>query len=254
MTRHLPWVGPLLLLGAMCALGCGEDTGPRRTSFPVEVAGRGGQAMSNDHGYTVTLSEARIHLGPVRFFSGEPLFTRAATESWPWRVARRILGIGLAHAHPGHYQQGEALAEVLDAATFDLLATAPGPLGQASGVTGAYRSVQVAITKTADLKGHSVLVRGMASKGSHAVDFSAALDLQEEVEGVAFGAQVDGTPGRVRLEVDLSCWVERVDFSLLHRGPGAEVSIQPGSQAENALLRGVNNTSAFKLTWINDKP
>lgn len=226
--------------------GCGEEAGPARVTFEVEVQGKGSAGLANDHGYSVTLTRASLHLGPVYFYSGEPLFTRRGGEAWPWRLARAALGIGTAHAHPGHYQEGDALAEVLSTGSFDLLAAKPARLGTAAGVTGAYRSAQVNLSPAPS--GHTVEVAGSASKGSHQVTFSATLDLSEKVKGIAFGAEVGASPGLVRVEVDLARWLELVDFSKL--GGAGPVTFGKGSQADNALQRGVTNTAAFIPSWM----
>lgn len=222
---------------------CG-DSGPARTSFDVSVAGSAATSLANDYGYTVALSEATVSLGPVHFFSGEPLFTRTE-ESWPWRVVRAVLGIGVAHAHPGHYQEGDALAEVLDTRRCDLLAGSTA-LGRATGVTGLYRSAQIALG--GDGTAPAVAIRGKATGGGGSVEFVAALDISEKVTGIAVGEQqVDSKVSGVRIDVDLKQWIERVDFSQL--SGDQPVTIESGSQAYNALYRGVNNTSAFSFRW-----
>lgn len=235
---------------ALSLPACGGDDGPSRISFPVEVAGQGGVGMPNDHGYTLDLTTARLHLGPVYFYSGEPLFAGRGPEVWPWRLLRTALGVGTAHAHPGHYQEGEALAESLTSGAFDLLSGKPAPLGVAAGVSGSYRSVQVNLSPAAG--GHTVEVAGTAAKGTLKVAFSASLELTSKVKGIAFGAEVTTSPGKVRLTVDLVRWLERVDFSKL--SSSVPVTFQQGSQADNALQRGVVNTSAFIPKWIPSTP
>lgn len=236
---------PAVLLLLPVLAGCGAE-GPTRTTFPVEVQGKGSVGLPNDHGYTVDLTRARLRLGPVYFHAGEPLFTRRNSEGWPWRLLRAALGVGIAHAHPGHYQEGDALGEMLTAGTVDLLAPAPALLGTAAGVTGTYRSARVDLAPAPG--GHTVEVAGTAKKGSHQVSFSASLAVTAQVKGVAFGAEVGAAPGAVRVVVELARWLELVDFTALGSGPGA-VTFASGSQAENALQRGLVNTSAFTLAW-----
>jgi len=254
-----PLARPLALALALAApLGgaCGES-GPKRVTLPVEVAGSAAAALANEHGYTVELTAAKAHLGPIYFFSGEPLFTRRggelppAAHSAPWhrRLWRELLGGGVAHAHPGHYQEGDALGEVLQPATFDLLAADSAPLGEAAGVTGRYRSAQVTLSNGADNDGHAVVIAGTARKGDERVDFSAALDLELDVRGVAFGAEISDGAGRVRLTVDLARWIERVDFSALDGASGPVTIDAATPQADNALRRGVENTSAYLFSW-----
>lgn len=247
---------PVLLLAAATPKlwGCGGEEGPSRTSFEVRVAGSGGSSLQNDFGYRVDLTEARLHLGPIHFFSGEPLFSvRAPDEGWPARLARRLLGVRLAHAHPGHYQQGEALGEVLSHGTVDLLAAAPTRLGTAEGITGRYRSARVAYAPAADNAGHAAHLRGVAKKGGESIAFAGDLDASEEIAGIACAAEVDGgAEGKMTLSVALEQWIARIDFTQLDASAG-EVTLEPDSQAHNALTRGIHNTSAFSFTFTKER-
>ena len=237
---------PLLLLAAV---GCGES-GPSRVTFDVEVAGGATKDLANDHGYRVTVASASLHVSAVHFFSGDPLFTRR-DEGLPRRLAR--LFVSVAHAHPGHYQEGDAMAEVLQAGTIDLI----GParlLGRAAGVTGAYRSAQVTLAETTmGGKKYLAYVEGKAAKMDQEVAFSGSLSGTIKVSGISAGATVDEQVKTVRMTVDLGRWLERIDFSKLAPcSPGSTCTPQlmkPGSQAHNAFSRGVNNTSAFTFSW-----
>jgi len=226
-----------LLLVAACA-----TTGEQRTTFDVQASGRdAGSVVVNDAGWSVALDEAVMSLGPVYFFEGDPLFARRT-------IIDRLLGIRVAWAHPGHYEEGDALAQVLDQVEVDLLADAPTPLGLAEGVTGDYRSAQVGIRP---LDGRSLVVSGTASKEADTVEFTARLDLDIDVEGIAFDHDVDGSPGRVLVGVDVHRFLLMADFTDLV-GAGEPVDVPGTSQVMNALYRGVDNTSAFIFEWIEE--
>ncbi len=201
-------------------LACGDDTGRSRTTFDVDVAGVG-SASTNDHGWSVELTRAEMRLGELAFYEGEPLF------SW-----RDLVGIRSAFAHPGHYMEGDALAELLDAKDFDLLADVPVVYGTANGVTGDYNSAEVRVER--------VTIEGTATKGDRVVTFSADVALDADVVGIAFGAPVRRTSGRVELRVDLATWLARADFADAEDGV-----LVPESQPHRALLRGLVNTSSF---------
>lgn len=234
----------LLLLGA----GCGEP-GPGRVSFALEVAGGSAKELSNDHGYQVSLSRAILHISAVHFFSGDPLFTRR--PGLRQRIGQLLMGV--AHAHPGHYQEGDAMAELLSPATVDLLG-GPTSMGRAAGVAGAYRSAQVSLAEVSS-GGETYLARvgGEATRGGQKVRFTGVLTGSLKIAGVAASATVDQEVAAARMTVDLGRWVERIDFSALpHCTPGAACaaqSLKPGTQAHNALQRGVNNTSGFSFSW-----
>lgn len=220
MRRALTFA-PLVLLTAACGESSGAFTQltlDAQASLP---------STANAHGWTVTATRAEITLGPVRFYEGEPLFARASEEALRW-----LLGIREAHAHPGHYEAGAALAEWLDSRTVDLLADAPTALGVASGVTGEYRSARLDVT--------GLTLEGTAHKGEARVPFSVTVDETFEVEGIAFGAQVQATPGVVHVLTRVDTWVDRMDLADHPGGP-----LTPGTQPHTALLRGLTNTSAY---------
>jgi hypothetical protein len=216
LDRYVPL---LALCPCLVVTACGDTTTGARVELPLEVASRLPEGP-DARGFTVALDTAHLRLGPVRFFAGEPI-VRAAIE---------VL------AHPGHYVAGEALAEVLDVATVDLLAATPVVLGTARGVTGAYRSAAVTLAPI-----DTVIVAGTATRDGAGTAFAATLDIERDLEGLPAGFVVDGSPGRVRLTIDLTRWFARVDFAQ---------PLTPGTVAHNALLRGVYSADAFAFTWI----
>ena len=241
MKNHiLHLVVASLTVGALC--GCGDDSGPRRTTFPVDVVASTATGLTNDFGYTVDIQQARMRLGPITCYSGEPLFTQSEPTWRRWLA--KLWPVGTAHAHPCHYQEGQALAELTCSHEVDLLASSTR-LGTASGVTGSYRSVRVDLSKASG--NPTVTIQGKATKSNSSISFSASLSPDTAVKGVALNAEVDGRPGTLALRVDLKSWVDHVDFSKL--SGAAPVTVASGSQAENALVRGITSTSAFQFTW-----
>jgi len=232
------------LLPALLAAAC-ATTAEQRTTFEVQAGGRdAGSVVVNDAGWSVALDEAVMALGPVYFFEGDPLFARRT-------IIDRLLGIRVAWAHPGHYEEGDALAQVLDQVEVDLLEASPTPLGLAEGVTGQYRSAQVGIRplEGGSLDGGSLVVSGTATREADAVEFTARLDIDIDVEGIAFDQDVDGSPGHALIGVDVHRFLLMADFTDLV-GTGAPVDVPETSQVMNALYRGVDNTSAFIFEWI----
>lgn len=216
--------------------GCG--TGAQRRTFPVELTLQP-MAGPNERGWSVTPESLQLTVGPVRFYEGRVLLSRFD----PFL----LLG-GTAWAHPGHYIPGEALAEVLSTTTVDLLAATPTPLGTANAVTGGYGSMELTLPST---EGGAVRVRGTATHADgRSVRFEAALNLPRPIEGIRFERELAMEGGRVRITVELGRWLGRIDFATAS-APGADgVSTFPtGSQAMNALVRGVEDTSAYVVTW-----
>lgn len=230
----------------LCTLACGSDTARTRIDFAVEAG-----ALAHDGpittvgGWTVELSTAELSVAGLYFFEGEPLFARVDRRP----MHQRLLGmvIGTAYAHPGHYVEGEALADLLQPVTLDLLAP-DQRLGQANGVSGAYNSVRVVLKPAAALDNHTARIAGTATKDGVTVRFTASLNLDKAIEGVAFGADLEASGGKVHLAIDPAEWVRRIDFGTLDTTQ--EVELQEGTQPYNAFIRGVENTAAFHFTWI----
>ena len=242
---------PLLLI--LLAGACGGDTGQQRVAFEVRAAGAEGGAarFTNDYGWTVELQAAAVSLGPIYFFDGEPLISLDRLLDW-------LSPIAVAHAHPGHYVAGEAMGQLLEQHSVDLLAGPATSLAMADGVTGPYNSARVALRPSAAddalLAGRSAVVSGRATlAGEDPVDFEGSLELDLEIEGIPCGLRVDGRPGHMQIAVDLQRWFKRVDFATM---PAASVDgiqrFEEGTQAQNALIRGVDNTAAFAFAWIDE--
>ncbi|MCP3142922.1 hypothetical protein [Pyxidicoccus xibeiensis] len=249
MIRGHVLTGALALAAASTALsGCGSEA--ERRTFPVEVAATL-PTGANEKGWTVTLDSAHVSVGPVRFFEGRVLLTRRAPR-FDWYS---LIG-GTAHAHPGHYLPGDAMGEVLTTTTVDLLAGAP--LGDASAVTGEYGSLELTLatpTATTDerglLSGHAVRVTGTARNGDGgSVRFEAVADLPAPVAGVRFEKSMGMEAGRVRIAVDLGKWLGRIDFATATDLDADGIFTFPvGSQARNALVRGMEDTTTYVVTW-----
>lgn len=230
----------------LCTLACGSDTARSRINFEVTAGGLSqGGPVTTESGWTVELSTAELSVASLYFFEGEPLFARVDRRP----MHERLLGlvIGTAHAHPGHYVEGEALADLLEPVTLDLLAP-DQRLGQANGVSGAYNSVRVVLKPAATLENHTARMAGTATKDGVTVRFTAHLDLDQAIEGVAFGADLEASGGEVHLAVDPAEWVRRIDFGTLDATQVVE--LQDGTQPYNAFTRGVENTAAFHFSWI----
>jgi hypothetical protein len=245
--RHV-MTGALLAAASLTLGGCGSEA--ERRTFPVEVAATR-PTGANERGWTVTVESAHASLGPVRFFEGRVLLSRRAPR-FDWYS---LIG-GTAHAHPGHYVPGDAMGEVLTTATVDLLTGAS--LGDASAVTGEYGSMELTLqppTASTDaagvLGGHAVRVRGTArNSDGGTVRFDAVANLPKPVAGVRFEKSLGMEAGRVRITVDLSKWLGRIDFATATDVDADGIYTFPAeSQAQNALLRGVEDTTTYVVTW-----
>lgn len=242
------------VLAALLLASCG--TGEQRRTFPVEVTALP-LVGPNERGWTVELESARVAMGPVRFFEGRVLLSeRRAPRFDVWA----LLGVGTAWAHPGHYVPGDALGELLkEGVVVDLLAAEPTVLGEANAVTGSYGSMELTLPRTRfeepapgeRLAGESVRVEGTATgPEGQRLRFVGRVALERPVEGIRFEKELGEEPGRVRIAVDLGKWLGRIDFGTVEAPAEGEVAeLAAGTQAHNALTRGVEDTSAYVVTW-----
>jgi hypothetical protein len=231
----------MLMLAVL--LGCG--TGAQRRTFPVEMTLEP-MTGPNERGWAVTPESLQAAVGPLRFYEGRVLLS--CSHRAP-RLDPFVLLGGTAWAHPGHYIPGDALAEVLSTTTVDLLAATPTALGTANAVTGDYGSMELTLPPTT---GGAVRVRGTATHtDGRSVRFEVAMDLPKPIEGIRFERVLAREEGRVRITVALSKWLGRIDFATASPSGADGASTFPtGSQAMNALTRGVEDTSAYVVTWV----
>jgi hypothetical protein len=254
MTRTRLSMSIPSLLTVLGLMACGGTTA-ERVSLPVRVVGLGGVDLPSVGDTTVTLSEAKLHVGAVYFFEGEALFgavgprtpvdraVRPATRSWGELFETYVLGVSVAYAHPGHYVPGAALGELIEPATLDLLAPEPALLGTAAAVTGTYGSARLDLLPA---DGVTATLRGTARTGTTTREWSATLAVDVKLEGFAFAHEVRASGGEVTVEVDLDTWIDRVDFRELPAQGGV---IDPASRAHNALTRGVEDLAAYHFTF-----
>jgi hypothetical protein len=247
--RHPAVLAPLLgALLSLAAAHCGDDsTGRARITVDAVVRGTD-RTLTTSTGWQVTLTEARIVLGPVRWYEGAALFGRSRFE--------RLLGVSMAYAHPGHYVAGEALADITARRVVDLLRPDGTPLPQGSGVTGIAQSAAIElrpaegpIADAATLHGGTLYVRGDAAKDGRTVRFDCAPALTQVVQGIPARGDMN-TSGRWDLTIDVGAWIDRADFSMAPAPatPDGVVTLTEG-QPFNAVTRTAPAASGFRFAW-----
>jgi len=220
-------VSLLLLLTACSPL-------QERTTFPLTV-GASLPSVANEHGFEITLDEATVELGPVRFFEGEVLLS----SRWsPWSLV-----MGTAHAHPGHYVPGESMGEWLGSRTVDLLAPS-GELGVVEAVTGTFGSMELTLA--------SLTLAGVADRDDQSWPFEVSLEVTRPLEGIRASAEVTTAPTAALLTLNVARWLQRVDFSTAVEA-GGTFTFDPTTQAFNALSRAVADTGAYTVVFTRQE-
>lgn len=255
-----------VLLGSVAA-GCGDsskdETSGRRVSlrFKTQATPESGTAFVNAYGWSIQLSRALLSVGSQYFFEGEPNLT---VHSVPMSPAPRTtflrIGIREAQAHPGHYDPGAAMGEVLDPGSSDLLGGL-AELAVGSGVSGWYRSARFTFGSPATgafkdaLGDYVAVVEGSAAKNGAVLQFVAtakrdqvlATDTERPVvDGCAFGPVDVESDGVVTLKIDVRVWVDQIPFDQVNvPAVGTTAPLEPGSVPHKAFIRGLQKTDGY---------
>lgn len=267
-----------LVLGSVCLLfglhlgagavasGCGDSTTGQRIALHTKVTAgeEATKAFKNAYDWSITLSKAYLSVGELYYFDGPPV-----VASYRPRAPRGLggfLGFRTAHAHPGHYTEGDALGQMLTPTTVDILKDSELPDGD--GVTGTYRSARFEFASppagdlAADVDGHLVVVEGEAKKGAETRLFRLTADKADilnadgnpYVEGCIFEETEIPADGTVVLTLRPSVWLDQVDFEAVAESPdGKPVEIPAGDTAHKAFGRGLQKGTGFGFSYVEDK-
>lgn len=254
---------------ALCIEACGADsaTSGQRVALETRVELMpGAGSFTTAAGWDVTLTKAVVSTGAFYYFDGPPPLVRR-----PSNQARRLrqlalgtLGLRRASAHPGHYEAGNALGQMLESWSVDLLA-GPSDLPPGEGVTGTYRSARFTFTDpgagpmASELEGHAALVEGRAERAGEAPRVFRAVADRADIARSAANGSVDGcelsevevtSDGRVTVAVNPKVWLDLADFSELEPAAGdTPLEFPADSQPKIAFAQGLAQLSAYKFSY-----
>ncbi len=202
----------------MFALGCASDTGGARVTFDAEAVGTApvtaGTIAYDDAetGWHVTLTTARVALGPVYLWSGKPLNTLRTANA------------------EDQFDFGFLRGQVVDQVPVDLIASAgaPTPIGAGDGLAGEALSAELWLAPPVDSAVEWTFeVVGEATRAGTTVRFRGGLTIDEsvidetsgdtafvkrKVRAIPFEAEVaDG--GTVVVACDARRWLAGADFA-----------------------------------------
>ncbi len=275
------------ILVALCAAGCSSSSSDSSGTTGqiialktrTEVKDDLTQAKTNALGWSITISEAYLSVGPLYYFAGDPVLSQRHMDKSSLQYAWAMVSDWLvrpAHAHPGHYIAGAAMGQMLTPTTLDLLGGSVN-LADGDGVTGSTNSAKFTWQSPPQgdlapaLEGHVVLTKGVATKGATTIHFIAKADEPEvhdgddkaEVAGCAFGTtagasgvNMDGN-GTVTLTLSPSVWFDEVDFAYV--APGADAGAPTpdangvvdiaGTLAWEGFIRGVKKGTGYEFSY-----
>lgn len=250
----------LVALALAPALACDPAAGREATvSMRLAAARRDGgppTQFTTSSGWDVTLSEARVALGPVYLYENAP--ADALNEPW-WRIDRFLVPSARAHAGDQQFFGGAVLAEYVAQVAFDALSTTPLDLGTTTATVARARSCSLRLdppnaANLDALHGHHLWARGQATKDGATIEFEGGLDLaetgtQRRVDGLAIEADLDDG-GAFTLTVHPEAWFDQADFSTLAAPQeGTTREITSASQVRGAWFIGARGYRAYSGEW-----
>lgn len=264
LTNHHLVVGLIasLALGGCASDSQGPSTGGERIILHTQVRAPAdlGDPHTNGMGWTVTIERAAIAVEALYYFDGEPAFVRDDRRP----LLERWFGERVAWAHPGHYQSGNAMGQMLTPSSVDLFA-GPAALADAEAVTGTYRSARLLFGTSSEgpaaatLAGSVGYAQGTATKdGSDPVHFRLEAGYDEvsasasagAVDGCAFEQADVATAGTVTVSVDPKVWINFVDFTGVAPGtPEEPTTIAKGETARKGFALGLTQLSAYHFQY-----
>lgn len=258
----------LLLVGVV---GCGDTTGSARVTFAVEAAGIARDAaqplaFTNDQGWSITLSEARVALGPLYLNTVAPL---EGDRRNPLRRLGDLLlpsawADGTSHLSGGRIV-GECTTQVeVDALNPSLVAVPGG----GDGVDDPALTAEVWLfNRDGALGGAAVRVAGTARKDDQEIAFEGSLVIDQSL--VTAGGSLDtarkvrGIPaaitlangGALRVRVDPRGWFDGADFRELTTGTAREGRYRFTAQDNvgRAFLNRARARAAFAVTFSSTR-
>jgi iron complex outermembrane recepter protein len=257
-----------LALALTASSGCGDTTGSRRVSFTAEVGGverDGAQALTftNDQGWEITLTQARLAFGPMYLNTIAPLEGRA-----PVPLLRRLGDLLLPSAYAdgeSHLGVGRIVGQVTTQVIVDALDPAAAAIpGGGDGVGDAALTAEAWLFNRADgLDGAAARVAGTARRDGLAVAFEGALVIDASL--VSAGGSIDearkvrGIPARLtpseggvlRVRIDPRGWFEGADFRELTSGSPRDGRYQftASDNVGRAFINRVRSRATFAVTF-----
>lgn len=248
-------VALLTTLSAACA---GEEAA--QLTLPVRVDASQLAPVTNDLGWTVTLTQVRLVASSLELtIAGEAHASASPLTD--------LLGffLGRARAHPGHLADGDVAGELLGPTLIDWFA--PGELGFATLFAGDYEgaNLRLALADTTHglaesdpLVGHGAYLAGEASRDGRTVRFEARLALPDPavIVGLPFslsaGPNTRDTLGLALTALDPvegDTLFDGLDFGpLADLEPTADTPLTLDGPANNRLRRAFFSHDFFNIT------
>lgn len=234
----------------------GDSTTGKRVALSTRVQLARGAELTNAFGWSFKLTKVLVSSGAFYYFDGEPLEPVAGTPT-----PRSFSLIGVAHAHPGHYKEGNAKGEMLTAASYDLI-RGPTPLAEGEGVSGTFRSARFTFQSPAqgsmasEMQSAVVIVEGTATKGSATkafrlvglVDDVLDADGEPKLDGCGFEPIDVQDDGSVVVSIDPSVWLDQAQLDDLPDS-SSPVEVARDHAVHVSFARGLKKATAYRFAY-----
>jgi hypothetical protein len=238
-----------LALASLAACGDdGETTSGKRVVLDTRVEAEQ-LSFTNGYGWNVTVDRALVSIGPLGYLEGAV-------------VAQRWWAIREAHAHPGHYEAGGTIGEMLTPTSVDLV-QGMADLGTGPGITGTALSARFTFQAppegpfAGELGTNVVLIEGSATSASETRAFRAVATVDDVLEGgapavvgCAFEKGSIGADGTVTVHLRPSVWLDQVDFALVPASAdAAPLELARDQTPHKAFVRGLKKAAAYGFSY-----
>lgn len=259
MTRRtLLFALPLVALSA-----CGDATSSGRASFEVRVGGieRDRSApfsFVTDQGWRVTLSDARMAVGPIYLNTVAPVIARRTLGD---RLGDLLIRPAWAHGEL-HQGAGRIVGQVTSQAVVNLLDPALQSLpGGGDGVQESVNSLEFWYFNEAAMQGAAVRVAGIASRDATELRFEGALVINDELatpqRPLELARRVRGVPasfaltdGALTVRIDPRGWFRGADFSELLAKPASPEGVRAFDASDNVGRAFIENARGAQGVFL----
>ncbi len=269
MRQHQVFVSILALFVAQLAASCGDPSEAPRVELPVVVDASSMGLTTNDLGYQIDVTSARIAINNLVFTVAGEVHTASL-----WQTISDAL-VPVAHAHPGHSQGGEVTGELPGNFVIDWPGDDGNEIGLATLIASNYSAANFtfghgtaqALGLDDPLVGHTAVFTGTASKNGTTWSFTIIVDSPQNraLIGVPFEAAIDADmTGTLYLrfktidELEGDTLFDTIDFAALDADADGEVLIAPdvaeAEDAYNTFRRAFQTHDHYSIHFAQESP
>ncbi|MBU1239568.1 hypothetical protein KKF84_06225 [Myxococcota bacterium] len=243
MQKHLLFL--VIFLSSGCKIG---STGEAMIEYSLYARGTSQSAsFTSTDGWDITLTEARLIVGPLLLCSHVPTFSKSGSDSLT--------------------ECGKVMGDFDGATLFDALSDHEQFLGSLTGISGQINSIfydhgylwlptqgEVQLVND-DLQGNSVTITGSATKDASTFDFVFSVPLIPIKKGLqtvmGVGVDFEGTPSTKKMVIqgDPAYWLRNVRFGPLYDMGTSPLILTEEMGTYNIVYYGLTTSAPLDFSW-----